>query len=228
MKKLSALLLLLATALSLFACTAPDGEEGAVTTTGTPYEPLYATMERRNCKDGKQYDAAIQESSEVWRSRHNGIELGKLALYGAEATEEGYAVVNNGEFAIRYKVMQDLGALVSEEGTRNGAEALWVNRDTDTTVLGTDIASAVGVGAYSATIRYTDGTEKSLTKTDFFEGAQKGALLDMVTASDLDAGKTVASIKVILVYEIHAGGPGLFGIWWSETTNWRCEYTYEF
>lgn len=226
MKKLLASILLLATALSLVACTPND--DGTVTTTGVPYDILYTVMERHSCKEGKQYDAALPETNEVWRARHDGIELGTPALYGCEATEDGYTVVNHYDFAIRYKVTQNLGALVSEEGTRNGAEALWVNRDTETTVLGTDIASAVGVGAYSATIRYTDGTEKSLTKTDFFEGAEKGALLDIVTADDLEAGKTLASIKVILVYEIHAGGPGVFGIWWSETTNWRCEYTYEF
>ena len=227
MKKLFTLILLLATTLSLFACTIHNDGDANVTT-GTPYEILYTTMERRNCKDGKQYDTAFTEESETWRERHSGIELGTLALYGCEAAEDGYTVVSGGEFAIRYKVTQHLGSLVSEAGSRNGAEALWVNRDTETAVLGTDIASAVGVGAYSATIKYTDGTEKSLTKTDFFEGAEKGDVLDIVTADDLDRGKTVASIKVILVYEMYAGGPGLFGIWWHEYTNWRCEYTYEF
>ena len=76
MKKILALILLLSTTLALFACSAPLGDGDTTTTTGTPYEIIYDTMARYNCKDGKQYDKALTEESAAWVSRHNGFELG--------------------------------------------------------------------------------------------------------------------------------------------------------
>ena len=224
MKKILALALLLGLCLSLFGCE--DKEGGS--TLGAAYEVIYDEMTRYNCKDGTCYDKNYPESNDNWRSRHNGFELGALALYGCDRTAEGYRVVDAEDFGIKYQVGQNLGALMTEAGSKNGAESLWVNRDGETSVLGTDIRTAVGVGAYFVEVIYSDGERDTFSKTNFFENAQNGMLLDILDAEDIDSRKTVKTIEVTLVYEMYAGGPGILGIWWHEYTNWRCEYTYHF
>jgi len=240
MKKIIALLLVLSTFVLLFGCdktedpnkqeenNKPDTEDTQDTQLGASYKVIIDQMARHNCKDGNKYDKSVPESNENWKLRHDGVELGVLELYGCELTDDSYKVVNNEKFAIKYKVEQNLGALVSKAGTKNGAESMWVNRDENVGALDTDITTAIGVGAYYVKILYTDGGEKAFSKTNFFENAEKGMSLDMVTAKDLDAGKTVASIEVTLLYEAYAGAPGFLGVWWHEYTNWRCEYTYKF
>ena len=140
----------------------------------------------------------------------------------------GFSIVNKGEFGIKYKVKQNLGALVNDVGTKNGAESLWINRDGQSSAVGTDISSEIGVGAVYVKINYTDGSTKTLSKTNFFENADKGASINILTFADIDSNKTVESVKVTLLYEMYAGGPGFLDIWWHEYTNWRCEYTYSF
>lgn len=186
-------------------------------------------MIRYNCKDGTGYDKNIKEGNVNWYSRLDKVELGNLELYGCERMEEEYLVTDSSEFAIRYRVKQNLGSLVGRDGLKNGADAMWVNSDeSEANIADLEIAEPIGVGAYHIKLSYTDGTSEILTKTNFFKDGVRGGTLDMVTAADIDEGKYVASVKIVLLYEVYAGGPGAFGIWWHEYTNWRCEYTYDF
>ena len=235
MKRIIALMLLSLLCVSLLACGGiGDTDSGALdsgsgdTEIGNPYDVISSIMYRSNCKDGYKYDKSVQESNSNWVSRHNNIDLGKLDLYGCEKVENGYKIVNEKDFGLKFKVTQNLGALVSEDGTKNGAESLWINTDNDIGALDTNINSAIGVGAYYIKIKYTDGTEGAVSKTDFFKNAEKGMSLDMLSASNIDSGKTISSVEVTLLYEMYSGGPGLFGVWWHEYTNWRCEYGYTF
>ena len=230
MKRIIALILVLVTCVSLVSCQNGGNTTGnGDTATGAPYEVITDLMKKTNCKDGYGYDVSVPETNTEWVSRAEDITLGALELYGCEGdAQNGYKVVNTAEFGVKFKVKQNLGSLVDSYGSKNGAEGLWVASDSHTGAYDTDIRSVIGVGAYYVKITYSDGTENELTKTDFFANAEKGAALDMVTANDIDSGKTVATIEVTLLYEIYAGAPGNFGVWWHEYTNWRCEYTYVF
>lgn len=247
MKKIIALLLVFIAVFSICACSAQedDGandentengntddtsntENNGNGNTGDPYVVISDATVRYNCKDGNGYDKSVKESNNDWIARFDGVELGNLELYGCERTDEGYKIVNSAEFAIRYKVTQNLGALVSDNGTKNGAESMWVNSDTCSLVLDTDIKTTVGVGAYYVKIIYSDGGEKTLSGTNFFQNAKKDDAIDMLTAADVASGKIISSIEVTLVYETYAGAPGFLGVWWHEYANWRCEYTYNF
>jgi hypothetical protein len=229
MKKIIALILVLTACLTLFACKKPSGDDKDNNKgDGTPYTVISDKMIRYNCKDGNGYDKSVPESNSNWIARLNGIELGVLKLYGCEKTANGYKIVNDGAFGIKYKVTQNLGALVSENGTKNGAESIWVNSDSNAGVLDTDIRTAVGVGAYYIKVTYADGSEKSVSGTDFFRNAEKGSLIDMLKPTDTDSEKTVSTVAVTLVYETYAEGAGVLGVKWKEYANWRCEYTYNF
>lgn len=256
MKRLLALLLTFALAFTLFGCKTPEqepsdpptadnsdpseeggdeGETGGNQTgdanhgTGTvTTQVITDRMVRFSCKDGTGYDKSVPEPNADWKARLYGVELGELRLHGCEKTEGGYRVVSAKDFAIRYNVTQNLGSLVSTAGTKNGAQSLWVNRDENVGAYDTNLKSPIGVGAYYVKITYTDGTAKELSRTNFFEGVEKGAHLSIVSAKDVDTSKTIQSVAVTLLYETYAGAPGFLGVWWHEYTNWRCEYTYKF
>ena len=231
MKKIIALILTLTACVSLFACKAPDGgnkKPDGDASADTRYEVITKTMNRYSCAEGSHYDVGSPETSSDWRSRHDNFEIGEIALYGCVETDEGYRIVNASELGIKYKVKQDLGDLKDPKGGKNGATSLWLNSDGETAVLGTNINSAVGVGAYSVKIKYADGKEFYLNKTNMFEGATNGSVIELMKASDIDMSAVIASIEVTVVYELYSGGPGVLGIWWHEYPNWRCEYTYRF
>ena len=108
------------------------------------------------------------------------------------------------------------------------AAAQSIASDTANAVANTNISETIGKGAYWIRITYTDDTQKEVNKTNFLDGKTKGAFIELLTNEDIDQNKTIEKIEVVLVYEMYAGGPGFLGIWWHNTTNWRCEYTLEF
>lgn len=230
MKKIIALILMFASCLSLFSCTQykSSGDNSDQNGTGGQYSVITNTMFRYSCSDGSHYNTEAPEESSAWRSRHDNFEIGELELYGCEKMENEYRIVNASEFAIKYKVLQDLGDLKDPKGGKNGSTSLWINSDGETAVLGTNINSAVGVGAYYIKVKYSDGKELPLSKTDMFKGATQGTVIDMIQASDIDMNATIVSVEVTVVYEMYSGGPGILDIWWHEYPNWRCEYTYNF
>ncbi len=234
MKKIVAILLTLILCASLFACTNSnadtdtDTEKPATGNNQGSYQVIFDTMNRFNCQDNAKYDKSIRESNANWIARHDGVELGNLELYGCERHEDGYRIVNADEFGIKYRVKQNLGSLVSNAGSKNGAQSLWVNNDSSVGAINTNINTAIGIGAYYIKVTYTDGKESQLSKTDFFKDAENGMLLNMLSSSDIDSQKTISSIEVTVLYESYAGAPGFLDVWWHEYTNWRCEHTYNF
>lgn len=220
MKRILSLIILIMLCTSLFACSNDNSSDAKNVITDT--------MVRYNCKDNTCYNKDIKEESADWISRHNGFELGALELHGCERDGDKYKIVSDKDFKIKYLVTQSLGSLSTEGGSKNGAESLWVNNDGSAGVLGTDITSTVGIGACFVKVKYTDGSESSFSKTDFFKDAEKNSHLDIIKSKNIDKEKSLALIEVTVVYEMYSGGPGLFGIWWHEYTNWRCEHTYVF
>lgn len=181
------------------------------------------TMNRYNCNDGNNYDKNEKEESDDWRSRHDGYELGELNLYGCQKIGSYYKVGDESNFAIRYKVLEEPESLPMV-----GTELTKVENDDATSVKGTNINSRVGKGAYWVRITYDDDSQIQHNKTNIFEYATKGSVIDLVTSKDIDMTKTIKNIEVVVVYELYAGGPGFLGIWWNEYSNWRCEYTFNF
>ena len=231
MKKIIALILVFTACVSLFACTQPDKEDGTQNGTpdsGTQYEVITNTMLKYCCSEGSNYNINSPEPSSEWRSRHDNFEIGEIMLYGCAKVDGGYRIVNPSEFGIKYKVLQDLGDLKDPNGGKNGATSLWINSDTETAVLGTNIDSEVGVGAYYIKIKYADGKDFSINKTNMFMGATQGSVIDMLKAEDIDMNATIVAVEVTVVYEMYSAGPGILGIWWTEHPNWRCEFSYNF
>ena len=233
MKKMIALFLILATCISFVACNLGDKVDGTQNknegnSAGTQYEVITNTMYKYCCSEGSHYNPGSPEPSSEWRSRHDNFEIGELKLYGCEKKDDGFVIVNPDELGIKYRVLQDLGDLKDPRGEKNGATSLWINSDSETAVWGTNIDSAVGVGAYQIKVKYADGKEFSYSKTDMFMGATSDSVIDLMSANDIDMSVTITAIEVTVVYEMYSAGPGILGIWWTEYPNWRCEYTYNF
>lgn len=186
-------------------------------------QKISVTMNRYNCNDGNNYNKNEQEESAVWRSRHNGFEIGQLNIYGCTQINNSYTVNEADKFAIRYQVLQN-----TEDLPRVGTQLTHVENDSATQVTGTNINSRIGYGAYWVRITYTDDSQIQYNKADVLKNATNGTIVDIVTQDNIDSSKTISKIEVVLVYELYAGGPGVLGIWWHEYTNWRCEYTYNF
>lgn len=206
--------------------------ENAITTEPTTSLPgntsdalkTYSTiMNKYSCGDLTDYNKAKPEPNSSWKSRHNGWELGHLELYGCSEIGNNYNVEKMESFAIRYKVNQDPSNL-----PRVGSSKTTLENDEATRVYGTNINSRVGYGAYWVRVTYEDDTQDQFNKTNIFKNASVGTVVTLIDSNDINTQKQIKSIDVVIVYELYAGGPGFMGIWWKETPNWRCEYTYSF
>lgn len=189
-------------------------------------QKISVIMNRYNCNDGNNYNKNEPEESEVWRSRHDGYEIGQLNLYGCQQMGSDYRVCEPDKFAVRYEVLQN-----SDDLPRVGTKITHIQNDTAKNVVGTNIDTQVGYGAYWVRITYTDDSQNQYSKTNILKNATNGTIIDIVTQDNIDKTKSIQRIDVVVAYEIYGGGPGVLGklgIWWHEYTNWRCEYTYIF
>ncbi len=189
----------------------------------TSWELISQEMKRYNCNDGNNYNSNEIEHDENWRKRHNGWELGKLNFYGLARNGEKYVIKNQNAFSIKYNLLQNIDDL-----PRVGASLQTIQSDSATKVVNTSINEQIKKGAYWVRITYTDDTQKEIKATNCLDGKVQGSYINLLSASDVDSTKTIKTIEIVFVYEMYAGGPGAFGIWWKEDTNWRCEYTLKF
>ena len=188
------------------------------------YPKIVSQMERYNCNDGNQYNKAEEESSEDWKKRHNGFEVGELNLYGCINKQENVFTIKNMEqFSIKYHVLEN-----TENLPRVGTQSTRLNEDTETRAMGTNISSKIGFGAYWLRVTYTDDVQEQYNRTNILKAATKDTYVELINSDMIKNGKEIAKIEVVVLYEIYSGGPGFLGIWWNEYTNWRCEYTYIF
>lgn len=185
-----------------------------------PWYMIAVTMDRYNCKDGSKYNKSKPDSS----ARHSGFEIGELKLYGCRQDGESYKLCSFEDFAIRYEVLENINDL-----PRNDCKLAHIQDDSANRVLGTNIDSRIGYGAYWVRITYSDDSQVQYNGTNMLKYAGEGTVIDLLSADELNSSKRVKKIDVVVAYELYAGAPGVFfGIWWHEYTNWRCEYTYEF
>lgn len=59
------------------------------------------------------------------------------------------------------------------------------------------------------------------------ESKTQGSIVSLVDTT-IDNIEQIKKIEIVVVYEHFTGGPGAFGIWWKDYTNWRCSYTFDF
>lgn len=186
--------------------------------------PIKIIMPRKNCNDGNNYDYNQPEESATWRSRHNGFELGELYLYGSKKHGSLYGIENQKSFSLKYKIIQNINNLPND-GT---VKLLCVENDDANSVMGTNINSRVGKGAYWVRITYNDDVQKEFNKTNFMNNKSNNSYIELISPNNIDSSKTIKKIEVVVVYELFAGAPGFLGIWWKEYTNWYCSYTFNF
>ena len=183
-------------------------------------------MNRENCNEGNKYDPSVKESSADWRSRHDAFELGNLNLYGCSLNgNENYKLKNIDDFSIKYQLLENIDNLPQNS---SGVQSAKIVADEAKSVFATNIDSQVGKGAYWIRVTYADDSQEEFNSTNIFENKSKGSYIELLNDDDLNNDKMVEKIEIVVVYEIYTGGPGVLGIWWHETTNWRCEYTYNF
>ncbi len=198
-------------------------DSGVLDGDGESWSTIAVTMDRYNCKDDGKYNKTNPDTAGRI-ARHDGFEIGTLSLYGCRQVGSSYYKISCiDDFAIRYMVLQDINDL-----PRNGCKLAHISNDTASRVLGTNIGSKIGYGAYWVRITYTDDSQEQYNETNILKYASNGTNIDILSAEDLNLSKKVQKIDVVVAYELYAGAPGFLDIWWHEYTNWRCEYTYEF
>ena len=188
------------------------------------WESISLTMEWYNCNDGDKYNKNIPEESATWRSRHDGFELGELVLYGCKQIGNNYKILNEKDFSIKWKVIQDVEDLPKVGGSSKTEIAF----DDCKTIHGTDFNEKIDEGAYWVRVTYSDDTQQTFKRANIMENAMPGTFVELCNSSWLNSNKKIKRIDCIIVYELDSGGPGFLGIWWHDRTNWRLEYTYNF
>ena len=185
------------------------------------WNAISVTMTRYNCNNGDGYNKSKPESSAVWRSRHDGFELGELVIYGCKQVGDYYKVVNKNDFSIKWKVKQDV-----EDLPRVGADKTEIAFDDCKTIYGTDFNEKINEGAYWLRVTYSDDTQKTFKRANIMENAMPGTIVELCNSTGLDANKTIKNIECIIVYELYCDPTGFMSQ--DEWTDWRLEYTYNF
>lgn len=183
------------------------------------YEKITTTMYPLCCSHDTWYDKS-QPAASVHQSRHDGFSMGLLNIYGcAPAADSKYFIGDKESFAIRYEVLQDYKNLPVKNFKSTN-----VTSDDATEVIGTNIDSKVGYGAYWVRITYTDDSQTEYNKTDMFKNTSKGTVIDVVTTENIKSNKTIRKIEIVVVYEFYMYN----NIFRYDYADYRCEYTYEF
>lgn len=191
--------------------------------TNQTYNPITVQMVRYNCNDGDHYDKNKQEESAEWRNKHDGYEVGELIIYGCKQVGNTFVMGDINQFSVKYHILQNTYDL-----PRNGCELCKIEDDSETNVRGTSIDSRVGHGAYWLRVTYSDSTQQEFKATNQFDNCTPNTYIEFINNTNINKEKNIFNIEVVVVYEIYAGAPGVFGIWWHQYTNWRCEYTFVF
>ena len=139
-------------------------------------------------------------------------------------------VIRPGEkFHLSFHLLQDPLALPirSDESTASTKEI--ENDDYSGKVYGIGLnGKQIGRGACYVKCVYTDNTDNSGKPyyiVDFFKDKNKGDYLSIDVP--IEKEKTLRSITVTIIYEIKTKGNSFMN-WWTEHTNWRCEYQIDF
>ncbi len=188
------------------------------------WEEIDITMNRYNCNDGNNYNKAEPEHDPAWVAMHDGFEIGELTLMGCEKSGNNFKVKSIDEFSIKYFLIQN----PDELPYKNDAPHKYIEKDTCNVVVNTSISETIGEGAYWVRVTYSDNTQEESKAVNIFDGKSDHSYINLIDVNDLEDGKVISKIDVVVVYEMFRGGPGFMGIWWKEHTNWRCEYTFNF
>lgn len=162
-------------------------------------------------------------------ARHNGFDLGELIVGGTIKSGNKYILRPGEKFRMSFHLLQDPFALPisSAENTADSKEIQ--NDDYSGKVYGLGLnGETIGYGACYVKCVYTDNTDNSGNPyyiTNFFKDKNKGDYLSINVP--IDTEKTLRSITVTIVYEIMTKGNSFFN-WWTEYSNWRCEYNINF
>ncbi|MDE6613475.1 MAG: InlB B-repeat-containing protein [Clostridia bacterium] len=178
----------------------------------------------RNCAQDNGYNTAKQDTDDR-AGRHDGFEMVRLTVQNAEKLDNGkYRVPTGYSLTLSLKVMQDMNNLP----LNGNAQSKKLSDDGYTGyVWDTNINNKkIGYGAYYVCINYTDGNKTERNAANILYGKNKNDIIRLDVTPDTD--KSISSVSVTVVYEIYSGGPGAFGIWWQEHSNWRCSTTLTF
>lgn len=189
-----------------------------------PKGPIKVNMLRKNCNDGNNYDYNKPEESAAWRNRHNNFEIGELYLYGSKKIDSVYSIEDQNAFSLKYKIIQNINMLPLD----GIAKEISVADDGANRVMGTNINTRVGKGAYWVRITYDDDVQNEYNKTNFMNNKVIDSYIELVSPENIDTSKKIKKIEVVVAYELFAGAPGFLDIWWKEFTNWHCSQTFNF
>ncbi len=191
----------------------------------TSWEPLTYTMDRIVTNDGQRYNPEKPTQDTGHINAHAGFEMGELILYGCRQDGTGFKVVQPNEFSIKYKLLQNPTSLPI---LNSGVGLVEISNDGESNITGTNIDKAIGNGAYWIRVTYANDTQEEINAVNFMKNKTSGNYIELLSSKNLNNDKTIKTIELVVVYELHHSGPGVFGIWWHSYANHRCSYTFNF
>ncbi len=181
----------------------------------TGWQKFSENMTKYNCDVNTFWDKTTQ-GHEVWDRLHKDWELGDLNFYGLEKIGDNFKIKEKEALSIKYKLLQNTSKLpTNNEVTSQVLAYLGWNQ-----VVGTNISTVVGYGAYWVRVTYLDDTQIEKNATNFLNKKNQGEFIELLSAKDVDPGKTIEKVEVVVVYCTAAG--------FSKGGLWRCEYTCNF
>ncbi len=181
----------------------------------TSWEKFSENMTKYNCAHNTFWDKTTQ-GVEVWDRLHKDWELGNLNFYGVEKNENRFTIKGNDALSIKYQLLQNTSKLP----TNNVVTAQILTNLAWNQVVGTNISTSVGKGAYWIRVTYSDDTQFEKNKTDFLNGKNQGDFIELLSSDEIKEDKTIEKIEIVVVYCVSAG--------FKTSGLWRCEYTCNF
>lgn len=195
-----------------------------------PTEAINIDFKRESCKLNNGFDPASSgnKKNELAHSKFNLLEL---VLDNTIKSSNGkYSIINNLQPKLYLRVLQNPNNLPvgSHIGSVNWTIHYVNNNTYNNAVLGTNITSKIGKGAYYVKVNYTDGSFNEFNEVNILNGNAKDNLLSLNI--DFNSGKKLKSVEVVCVYQLYYDYMAHILNWGGTKcrADWRCSTTLNF
>lgn len=208
-------------------------QEPTTVISNTAFESSTITIDLvpQNCADDGKYNPNTPITNETAKNEINPDIL-DLQIFGCSINNNGKYIVNDvNDFDIGLKILQNYNNIELTHCEGSGIYEAYINSDTASGALGTNITKTVGKGAYWFKVHYKDGkTEDGYFLTNFMSEKYQNDTVSILENFTFSKGNVseIEKIEIVIVYEIMAHWSGFLGIPGETVTNWRYDYVIEF
>lgn len=191
---------------------------------------INVNLTRTSCKLNNGYDISVK-GTEKDILAHSKFDLLELVLENTVKDADGKYYVPKGQQPKLYlKILQNPNKLPvgSQLGSVNWTIHYVNNNTYNNAVLGTNIASKIGKGAYYVKVNYTDGSFNEFNEVNILNGKAKDNLLSLNI--DFNSNKKLKSVEVVCVYQLYYDYMAHVFNWGGTKcrADWRCSTTLNF